>query len=41
MRIYWQLYGDRPPDGDIAIAYYRLSSGPSTAKPAAIAGMRS
>jgi tetratricopeptide (TPR) repeat protein len=40
MRIYRQLYGDRPPDGDIALAYYQTLYGTNTGKAAAIAGMR-
>jgi tetratricopeptide (TPR) repeat protein len=40
MRIYKQLYGDRPPDGDIALAYYQTLNGTAKGKPEAIAGMR-
>ncbi len=40
MRIYRQLYGDQPPNGDIALAYYQTLYGTSTGKPAAIAGLR-
>jgi tetratricopeptide (TPR) repeat protein len=40
MRIYRQLYGDHPPDGDIARAYYKTLYGTSTGKAEAIAGMR-
>ena len=40
MRIYRQLYGDHPPDGDIALAYYKTLYGTSTGKAEAIAGMR-
>ena len=41
MQIYRQLYGDHPPEGAIAIAYYQTLFGTSTGKAAAIAGMRS
>ena len=40
MRVYRQLYGDNPPDGDIALAYYQTLYGTATGKDAAIAGMR-
>ncbi|MGB8029363.1 MAG: cellulose synthase subunit BcsC-related outer membrane protein [Terracidiphilus sp.] len=40
MRIYRQLYGDQPPNGDIALAYYQTLYGTATGKPQAIAGMR-
>ncbi|MDR3725113.1 MAG: cellulose synthase subunit BcsC-related outer membrane protein [Terracidiphilus sp.] len=40
MRLYRQLYGENPPDGDIALAYYQTMYGTSTGKTAAIAGMR-
>jgi len=40
MRIYRQLYGGHPPDGDIALAYYKTLYGTSTGKAEAIAGMR-
>ncbi len=40
MRIYRQLYGDHPPDGDIALAYYQTLYGTASGKQAAIAGMR-
>src|SRR5215472_16273443 len=40
MRIYRELYGDRPPDGDIALAYYQTLYGTSGGKDAAIAAMR-
>jgi tetratricopeptide (TPR) repeat protein len=40
MRVYRQLYGDHPPDGDIALAYYQTLYGTATGKPAALAGMR-
>ena len=40
MNIYRQLYGDHPPDGDIALAYYQTLYGTPNGKPAAIAAMR-
>ncbi|HVU46671.1 MAG TPA: cellulose synthase subunit BcsC-related outer membrane protein [Terracidiphilus sp.] len=42
MRVYRQLYGDHPPDGDIALAYYQTLYGTGTpeAKQQAIAAMR-
>jgi tetratricopeptide (TPR) repeat protein len=40
MRIYRQLYGDHPPDGDIALAYYQTLYGAPNGKQEAIAGMR-
>jgi tetratricopeptide (TPR) repeat protein len=40
MRIYRQLYGDRPPDGDIALAYYQTLYGTANGKQEAIAAMR-
>ena len=40
MRIYRQLYGDHPPDGDIALAYYQTLYGTANGKATAIAGMR-
>ncbi len=40
IRIYRQLYGDQPPNGAIALAYYQTLYGTSTGKTAAIAGMR-
>jgi tetratricopeptide (TPR) repeat protein len=40
MRMYRQLYGDNPPDGDIALAYYQTMYGTATGKTAAIGGMR-
>jgi tetratricopeptide (TPR) repeat protein len=40
MRIYRDLYGDRPPDGDIALAYYQTLYGTASGKEAAIAAMR-
>jgi tetratricopeptide (TPR) repeat protein len=41
MSIYRQLYGDHPPEGEIAIAYYQTLFGTATGKLAAIAGLRS
>jgi tetratricopeptide (TPR) repeat protein len=40
MRIYKQLYGDHPPDGDIALAYYQTLYGTAGGNAEAIAGMR-
>ncbi|HVN94589.1 MAG TPA: cellulose synthase subunit BcsC-related outer membrane protein [Terracidiphilus sp.] len=40
MRIYRQLYGDQPPNGDIALAYYQTLYGAANGKAQAIAGMR-
>ena len=40
MRIYRQLYGDQPPNGDIALAYYQTLYGTASGKQAAIAGLR-
>ena len=40
MHIYRKLYGDNPPDGDIALAYYQTLYGTSAGKQTAIAGMR-
>jgi cellulose synthase operon protein C len=40
MRVYRKLYGDHPPDGDIALAYYQTLYGTPGGKAAAIAGMR-
>ena len=40
MRIYRELYGDRPPDGDIALAYYQTLYGTPDGKENAIAAMR-
>ena len=40
MRIYRQLYGDHPPDGDIALAYYQTLYGTVNGKAEAITAMR-
>jgi tetratricopeptide (TPR) repeat protein len=40
MNIYRELYGDRPPDGDIALAYYQTLYGTPLGKEAAVAAMR-
>lgn len=40
MRIYRSLYGDRPPDGDIALAFYQTLYGTANGKDQAVAGMR-
>ncbi len=41
MQIYRQLYGEHPPEGPVAIAYYQTLFGTANGKAAAIAGMRS
>jgi tetratricopeptide (TPR) repeat protein len=40
VRIYRQLYGDNPPDNDIAMAYYQTLYATPNGKPSAVAGMR-
>lgn len=40
MRIYRELYGDHPPDGDIALGYYQTLYGTKTGKAEAIVGLR-
>jgi tetratricopeptide (TPR) repeat protein len=40
MRIYRDLYGDRPPDGDIALAYYQTLYGTPGGKETAVTAMR-
>ncbi|KAA6465133.1 tetratricopeptide repeat protein [Acidobacteria bacterium AB60] len=40
MRIYRELYGDRPPDGDIALAYYQTLYGTASGKEQAVTAMR-
>ena len=40
MRIYRELYGERPPDGDIALAYYQTLYGTANGKAVAIEAMR-
>ena len=40
MRIYRELYGDHPPDGDVALAYYQTLYGTPSGKETAIAAMR-
>ena len=40
VRIYRQLYGDNPPDNDIAMAYYQTLYATATGKTSAVAGMR-
>lgn len=40
MQVYRQLYGDHPPDGDVALAYYQTLYGTQGGKEQAIAGMR-
>lgn len=40
MAVYHALYGERPPDGDIALAYYETLFGTANGKSAAIQAMR-
>ena len=40
MQIYRRLYGDRPPDGDIALAYYQTLYGTANGKQEAVTAMR-
>lgn len=40
MRVYRELYGEHPPDGDIALAYYQTLYGTSSGKEQAIKAMR-
>lgn len=40
MNIYRELYGDRPPDGDIALAYYQTLYGTPGGKEEAVTAMR-
>ena len=40
MRIYREMYGDHPPDGDIALAYYQTLYGTANGKQEAISAMR-
>jgi cellulose synthase operon protein C len=40
MKIYRQIYGNNPPEGDIALAYYQTMYGTTSGKEQAIAGMR-
>jgi len=40
MRVYRRLYGDRPPDGDIGLAYYQTLYGTANGKQEALAGLR-
>jgi tetratricopeptide (TPR) repeat protein len=40
MKIYRELYGDHPPDGDIALAYYQTLYGTTNGKAEAVSGMR-
>jgi tetratricopeptide (TPR) repeat protein len=40
MKIYRQIYGDHPPEGDIALAYYQTLYGTTSGKEQAISGMR-
>jgi tetratricopeptide (TPR) repeat protein len=41
IRIYRQLYGDHPPEGDVAVAYYQTLYATRSGKAEAVAGMRS
>jgi tetratricopeptide (TPR) repeat protein len=40
MKIYRKLYGDTPPAGDIALAYYETEAATEDGRPHAIAGLR-
>jgi tetratricopeptide (TPR) repeat protein len=40
MNVYHQLYGNEPPPGDIALAYYETESATEEGRPHAIAGLR-
>ncbi len=40
MKAYRSMYGDRPPDGDIALAYYQTLYGTANGKQEAITGLR-
>jgi tetratricopeptide (TPR) repeat protein len=40
LNVYRQLYGDQPPPGDIALAYYETESATEEGRPHAIAGLR-
>ncbi len=40
MEIYRNLYGDQPPDGDVALAYYETESALPAGKDGAITGLR-
>lgn len=41
MTIYRRLYGNEPPPGDVALAYYETESATEEGRPHAIAGLRS
>jgi tetratricopeptide (TPR) repeat protein len=41
MNVYRQLYGNEPPPGDTALAYYETESATEEGRPHAIAGLRS
>ena len=41
MALYRKLYGDQPPAGDIAMAYYETEAATEDGRPHAIAGLRS
>ena len=40
MKIYRQIYGDHPPEGEIALAYYQTLYGTPSGKQEAVAAMR-
>lgn len=40
MQVYRRVYGDHPPDGDVALAYYQTLYGTANGKQEAIAGLR-
>jgi len=40
MNVYRQLYGNDPPPGDVALAYYETESATEEGRPHAIAGLR-
>jgi cellulose synthase operon protein C len=40
MRVYRQIYGDHPPDGDVALAYYQTLYGTASGKQEAVVGLR-
>jgi len=40
MNVYRQLYGNEPPPGDVALAYYETESATEEGRPHAIAGLR-
>lgn len=40
MRVYRQIYGNRPPDGEIALGYYQTLYATASGRAEAVAGMR-